>query len=102
MVNKNNILKSSVSNYSLTYNNNKIKVELKKATGNENNNLLSNAEKSMICNNFASIFKKDEAIIDKNNLIFQNEENALSEIISNLSENIKNKINEKKILTKLI
>jgi hypothetical protein len=101
MVNKNNILKSSVSNYSLTYNNNKIKVELKKATGNENNNLLSNAEKSMIYNNFASIFKKDEAIIDKNNLIFQNEENALSEIISNLSENIKNKINEKKNINKI-
>ena len=96
MVNKNNILKSSDSNYSLSYHNNKIKIEIKNATGNENNNILSNAEKSMIYNNLASIFKKDETIIDKNNLIFQNEENALSEIISNLSENIRNKINEKK------
>ena len=96
MVNKNNILKSNDSNYSLSYYNNKIKIELKNKTGNENNNILSNSEKSMIYNNLASIFKKDETIIDKNNLIFQNEENALSEIISNLSENIRNKINEKK------
>ena len=34
MVNKNNILKSSDSNYSLSYNNNKIKIELKNKTGN--------------------------------------------------------------------
>ena len=96
MVNKNNILKSSDSNYSLTNYKNENKIELKKAIGNDNNNLFYNDEKSMIYNNFTSIFKKDEAIIDKENLIFQNEENALSEIISNLSENIKNKINQKK------
>ena len=97
MVNKNNILKSSDSNYPSINYKYKSKIELKNTSGNEHNDLFSNDEKSKIYNNPSSLFKKVESIIDRDNSIFQNEENALSEIISNyLSENIKNKINEKK------
>ena len=95
MVNKNNILKSSDSNCNSSIYKYQNKIELKKANENENNNLLPNEEKSMIYNNSSSIFQI-ESIKDKDNLLFQNEEKNLSEIISNLSENIKNKMNEAK------